>query len=163
MKRLFTFGIVALFVLLPLLSSARTIVADDELAGVTAEAGVTIDFTDLNVNNTTLTSVAWGDTDGFTGYTSPGWTGITGVNGTDIMITGNLSTINGEMNIDVGSSGSASILRIGLPDLNMGWMSVNATLVAGSSATLTGVTPLCFMEMPNFITEVRGTVQISAH
>ena len=162
MKRLFTFGIVALFVLLPLLSSARTIVADDELAGVTAEAGVTIDFTDLNVNNTTLTSVAWGDTNGFTGYASTGWLGITGVNGANIIMTGNLSTISGAMNIDVGSSGTASILRIGLPNLNMGWMSVNATLVESSSATLTG-TPLCFMEVPNFITEVRGTVRISAH
>ena len=163
MKRLFTFGIVALFVLLPLLSSARTIVADDELAGVTAEAGVTIDFTDLNVNNTTLTSVAWGDTNGFTGYASTGWLGITGVNGANIIMTGNLSTISGAMNIDVGSSGTASILRIGLPNLNMGWMSVNATLVASSNATLTGVTPHCFMEMPNFINEVRGTIQISAH
>jgi len=162
MKRLFTFGIVALFVLLPLLSSARTIVADDELAGVTAEAGVTIDFTDLNVNNTTLTSVAWGDTNGFTGYASTGWLGITGVNGANIIMTGNLSTISGAMNIDVGSSGTASILRIGLPNLNMGWMSVNATLVASSNATLTG-TPLCFMEVPNLITEVRGTLQISAH
>ena len=147
---------------MPLVSSARTVVADEELAGVTAEAGVTIVFTDLNVNNTTLASVAWGDTDGFTGYTSPGWLGITGVNGANVVITGNLSTINGAMDIDVGSSGTASILRIGLPELNLGWMSVNATLVESSSATLTG-TPLCFMEMPNFITEVRGTVQISAH
>ena len=162
MKRFLTFGIVALFILMPLVSSARTVVADEELAGVTAEAGVTIVFTDLNVNNTTLASVAWGDTDGFTGYTSPGWLGITGVNGANVVITGNLSTINGAMDIDVGSSGTASILRIGLPELNLGWMSVNATLVESSSATLTG-TPLCFMEMPNFITEVRGTVQISAH
>ena len=147
---------------MPLLSSARTIVADEELAGVTAEAGVTIVFTDLNVNNTTLTSVAWGDTNGFTGYTSTGWLGITGVSGANIIITGNLSTINGAMNIDVGSSGSASILRIGLPEMNMGWMSVNATLVPSTSATLTG-TPLGYLEMPNLITEVRGTIQISAH
>ena len=84
------------------------------------------------------------------------------MNGANIVMTGNLSTINGTMDIDVGSSGTASILRIGLPNLNMGWMSVNATLVESSSATLTG-TPLCFMEVPNFITEVRGTVRISAH
>ncbi len=162
MKRLFTFGIVALFALMPLISSARTVVADEELADVTAEAGVSIVFKDLNVNNTTLTSVAWGDTDGFTGYTSPGWLGITGVSGANIVMTGNLSTINGTMDIDVGSSGTASILRIGLPELNLGWMSVNATLVGSSDAALTG-TPLCFMEMPNLITEVRGTLQISAH
>jgi len=31
--------------------------------------------------------VAWGDTDGFTGYTSSGWLGITGVNGANIVMT----------------------------------------------------------------------------
>jgi hypothetical protein len=162
MKRLFTFGIVALFALMPLVSSARTVVADEELAGVTAEAGVTIVFTDVIADNTTLTSVAWGDTNGFTGYTGSGWVGI---NGISIASAGanQTASLSGAMNIDVGSSGTLTNLKIDLPTVKMGQADVQANMRISNVPDLSVGDDLCFIRADDLLVELNGSIQIRAH
>ena len=162
MKRILILGIVALFIMMPLASFAKTVISDNELAGVTAETGVSIVFTNVNVGNnaTTLTSAAWGDSDGFSSpYTGQGWLGIS-----NVTITGNLAQLNGTMNMDVGSSGTATRLNIDLPTMTLGTMNVLATMKLGTTADLTGSSSILgYVDIRGFSTTVSGSIQVYAH
>lgn len=105
MKRLILLAIAVFWVMIPWVSSAKTVISDGELDAVIAEQGVSINFTALTVGGTTtLTSASWGDSDGFgSGSTYPN-SGYAGLNA--VAIAGNLSVINGAMNVDVGTSGA---------------------------------------------------------
>ncbi|HPX31334.1 MAG TPA: hypothetical protein PKW92_09650, partial [Smithella sp.] len=73
MKRLILLAIAVFWVMTPWVSSAKTVISDDELDAVIAEQGVSINFTTLTVGGTTtLTAASWGDSDGFgSGSTYP--------------------------------------------------------------------------------------------
>lgn len=161
MKRLLTFTIVALL-MMPVMSWAGTVISDEELAGVTAEAGVSIVFTDMIVDNTVVTSVAWGDTDGFTGYASAGWLGINGITIANAGVN-QTASLSGLMNVDVGSSGTLTILKIDLPTVRLGQADIQANLRISNTADLSVGDDLCFIRADDFLIEQTGTIQIRAH
>jgi hypothetical protein len=72
MKKSLALAVIAVFVMIPLVSFARTAISDSELGSVIAQQGVSIEFGSLTLNNTSLTSMAWGDAGGFTSYTGDG-------------------------------------------------------------------------------------------
>lgn len=163
MKRFLTLAVIALFVMLPLASFARTVVNDNDLDAITAESGVSIEFTNLSVGNTTtLSSISWGDTSGFTGYETPGYFGFKNVD-----ITGNLAQIaSGSLNIDVGTgaSGETKVFLV-LPTITLGTASISAWIMADKTANFTSAS---FSQggiwtMNGFSTQVTGTVAIYAH
>jgi len=118
-------SIIVIFLLtLPILSFAKTAISDQELETLSAEAGVTLDFSaptytvgsvsgSVLVTNWSPAKFSWGDSDGFTGYASSGWVGLAGaMNATDSNII-----VYNTMTLDVGSSGTATKLNIGLPSI----------------------------------------------
>lgn len=163
MKRFLTLAVIALFVMLPLVSFARTAISDNDLDDITAESGVSIEFTNLSVgNSTTLSSISWGDTSGFTGYTTPGYFGFKNVD-----ITGNLVKIaSGSMNIDVGTSASGETkVFLVLPTITLGTANISAWVMADKTANFTSAS---FSQggiwtMNGFSTQITGTVAIYAH
>jgi len=109
---------------------AMTSITEDELSNVTGQAGVSINV-DVTAN-VTVGTLAWGDSDGFTGYTNAGFVGIQGLTLTvhasgrhdGAFSTGGATDVgyflNKPITIDVGTSdGGASLVRIGLPTLHM--------------------------------------------
>ena len=74
MKKILALTVIALFVMMPFASFAKTTaVSDSDLGAVTAQSGVSIDFSNLTISNVSISAQSWGDTDGFGTYTSPGW------------------------------------------------------------------------------------------
>jgi hypothetical protein len=165
MKRIFVPGIMILFVamlmMMPRVSSAKTVVADQDLADVTAEAGVSIVFDKVTMGNnaTTLTSLAIGDPNGFTGYTAAGWGGIS-----NVTTAGNVTVMDGTMNIDIGTSGTSTRMQIVLPTMTMGTMNITAMVKAGTTGDLTASSNvLGVLDMRGFSTVTTGTIQVFAH
>ena len=66
------------FVALPMSVLAMTAIDDNELAEITGQAGVSINV-DVTAN-LSIGTIAWGDSDGFTGYSNAGYVGIEGLN-----------------------------------------------------------------------------------
>jgi hypothetical protein len=156
--------IMTLIIMMPLASFAKVVaITDQDLDAVTAEQGVSINFTALTVGGTTaLSSISWGDTDGFTGYLTAGYAGTNA-----ITITGSLAKLDGTMVIDVGTSGtgsSATRINIQLPTVTLGAMNVAATLkLASSDSFPTGAGELGAINMVGFSTQVTGSCQVFAH
>jgi hypothetical protein len=130
MKKIFTAIVLFALVVLPMSVMAMTTIADNELSTVTGQAGVSINI-DVTAN-LTIGTMAWGDADGFTGYTNAGFVGIEGLNLTvhasgrhDGAFTTTSATNIGYMSndpitIDVGTNDSgASLVRIGLPTFHI--------------------------------------------
>lgn len=130
MKKILTAIVLFAFVALPMSVMAMTSITDNELSTVTGQAGVSINV-DVTAN-LTIGTVAWGDADGFTGYTNAGFVGIEGLNLTvhaSGRHDGAFSTsgptavgymANKPITIDVGTNGSgASLVRIGLPTFHI--------------------------------------------
>ena len=78
MKKIFTAIVLFTLVVLPMSVLAMTDINDDELSTVTGQAGVSINV-DVTAN-LTIGTIAWGDSDGFAGYTNAGFVGIEGLN-----------------------------------------------------------------------------------
>lgn len=160
MKRFLILAVIALFVMLPLVSFARTVVNDNDLDAITAESGVSIEFTNLSVGNTTtLSSISWGDPSGFTGYTTPGYFGFT-----NLVISGNIVKIpSGTMNIDVGTSatGDTKIFMV-LPTITLGTANISGWMMADrvSNFTSASVSEGGILTLNGFSTQVSGTVAI---
>jgi len=132
MKKILTAIVLFAFVVLPMSVMAMTSITEDELSTVTGQAGVSINV-DVTAN-LTIGTVAWGDSNGFTGYTNAGFVGIEGLNLTvhasgrhdgPFAATGYLR--NDPITIDVGAGTVASgavfdgqtLVRIGLPTLHV--------------------------------------------
>ena len=129
MKKFSLIAIIVIFVLiaLPMSVLAMTTISDSELSEITAQAGVSINV-DITAN-LSIGTVAWGDSDGFTGYSNAGYAGIEGLNVTihfsgrhdGPFATTGPSAIgymnNKPITIDVGSDtlGWTTQVRIGLP------------------------------------------------
>lgn len=130
MKKILTAIVLFVFVALPMSVMAMTTIADNELSTVTGQAGVSINV-DVTAN-LTIGTVAWGDSDGFTGYTNAGFVGFEGLNLTvhasgrhdGAFSTGGATAVgymfNDPITIDVGTNdGGASLVRIGLPTFHV--------------------------------------------
>ncbi|MGB5218673.1 MAG: hypothetical protein WBN66_10285 [Smithella sp.] len=125
MKKNLAASIIVIFLLtLPILSFAKTAITDQELETLSAEAGVTLDFSapiytagsvsgSVLVTNWSPAKFSWGDSDGFTGYTSSGWAGLAG----SMNATASNIIMYNAMTLDVGSSGTATKINIGLPSI----------------------------------------------
>jgi hypothetical protein len=164
MKRPLMLTIVVLFVMLPLAAFAKSIITDKDLEAVTAEAGVTITFTNVSVGGSTaLSSMAWGDPSGFTGYTGTGYFGMS-----NWTVTGNLAEISSStMLIDVGTSGTTTKIQMVLPTINIGGSSgVNMLtyLKTAYDGSLTANAAVGgFIDVRGFRTQASGTLTIYAH
>ena len=130
MKKIFTAIVLFTLLVLPMSVLAMTDINDDELSTVTGQAGVSINV-DVTAN-LTIGTVAWGDSDGFAGYTNAGFVGIGGLNLTvhasgrhdgAFATTGATAVgymANDPITIDVGTNdGGQSIVRIGLPTFHI--------------------------------------------
>lgn len=145
MKKIFTAAIIFIFLVsLPFLSYAKTAISDSELNALTAEAGVTLDFgrgtntydnATIHVTNFSPTLFSLGDDNGITpgSYTGAGWLGMSGIS------TGSAANIAlfGSMDIDVGSSGTATKLQIVLPRTLISTAKTDATMKLSSGKQLT--------------------------
>jgi hypothetical protein len=162
MKKSLALAVIAFFVMIPLASFARTAISDSELDSVIAQQGVTIEFVSLTLNSTSLTSMAWGDAGGFTGYTGDGWAGIG-----NVTISGDVVVMNGPMNIDIGTSGNSTRVNILLPTVSIGGtagLNVTATVkLAASSNLATNATTGGVLDIQGLKASVRGSMMVYAH
>ena len=149
----------ALIVMLPLTSFAKAIISDDELSELTAQQGVTISFSGLSISNVALAVQSWGDSDGFALYTSSGWVGAA------IAMTGDVVALSGAMTIDVGSSGTLTAVRIGLPSVSIGssTFQVDQIVKLSTAKTLSGTQTLGTAYMSGLTATVTGALTITAH
>ena len=160
------------FVMIPLVSFAKTTISDSDLNAITAEAGVSIVFNNLTISSLSLSKISWGDSNGIpnstytTGYTNAGWLGAT-----DIAMTGNLiDRYSGNMTVDVGTSGTQTRVQIALPnEITLGGtagMNIVATLRLGDTKYLdngTNAPLLTTIDIEHFKIFVYGTVTVFAH
>ena len=140
MKKILACITVIMFLtMVPFVSFAKKVISESELDAVTAQEGVTLDFGGpsytngtVNVTNWAPSLFSWGDSDGFTGYTSYGWVGLSniGMNADSAIILYN------QMTIDVGSSGTVTKLNLGLPSVLVHPVLTNATMKLGTSKDL---------------------------
>ena len=151
--------VIALVVMMPCASFAKTAITESDLAAVTAQEGVTITFSNLAISNVALAVQSWGDSDGFTNYTGSGWVGAT------IAMTGNVLSLAGTMTIDVGTSGSTTGVSIGLPTLNIGnaTFAVDQVVKLSTAKTMTGTQVLGTSYMSGLTATITGGLIITAH
>ena len=101
MKRFLTSAILALFLMMPIASSAKTAISDSDLDAVTAQEGISITFNNVTITSaTSLGVLSWGDADGFSSYLSAGFADMANITVT----AGNAAVINGDMLVDVGTN-----------------------------------------------------------
>lgn len=112
MKKILLLTVIALFVMMPFASFAKTAISDSELGSVTAKTGVTIDFSQFQLGSISIGTMSWGDT-GFTGYASEGWVG------SSLTLSDNAVNISGTMTIDVGTNAGVTAIGIKLPTINV--------------------------------------------
>lgn len=136
MKTVSTLVMIVLLIISPLASFAKTVISDSDLENLTAESGVSITFNDVAViGSVAIEAASWGDADGFTGNTGAGYAGFTDV---DIFGGPNLTTLNGTFLVDIGTSGSSTVINLGLPTLTIGSMDPNGVVRLGSNKDLSG-------------------------
>ena len=152
MKKILSAIVLFALVVLPMSVMAMTTISDNELSTVTGQAGVSINV-DVTAN-LTIGTVAWGDSDGFTGYTNAGFVGIEGLTMTvhasgrhDGAFATTGSTAIGYMGndpitIDVGTNDTGvSVVRIGLPTFHISVSTLQTDIfVSGATGTPAGPT-----------------------
>jgi len=160
MKKIAVLTVIALFVMMPFASFAKTAISDSDLNAVTAQTGVSIDFTSLTVSNVSTTCQSWGDNDGFGSYSAQGWVGASQAT------SGNVVGITGVMNIDVGTSGAQTRLKIDLPLINIGagGMTQDQTIKLAADKTLTTNAGTLGMQYQAGVSAtITGSIMIYAH
>ncbi len=172
MKRFLTLAFIMSWIMLPALPvlAGTTVIDNKELDTITAQEGVSIDFSKVSVGNvTTMSSISWGDTSGFTGYVTPGYFGFKNLD-----ITGNLMTIGhgsvaaaNTMTIDLGTSagsGETKIIIV-LPTITLGTANISGWVMADRTADFssTAFSQGGILTMNGFSTQVTGTLAIYAH
>ncbi len=142
------------------MSFAKTAITESDLAAVTAQEGVTINFDCFTVGAISIDVQSWGDSDGCTtcgGFTSTGWVGA------EIDMSSDFVTISGDMTIDVGTnSGGVTALAIGLPTLNLVG-SMTQVVKLANNAQLTGGSVLGTAYMSGLSVSPSGVLIIHAH
>ena len=142
------------------MSFAKTAITESDLAAVTAQEGVTINFDCFTVGAISIDVQSWGDSDGCTtcgGFTSTGWVGA------EIDMSSDFVTISGDMTIDVGTnSGGVTALAIGLPTLNLVG-SMTQVVKLANNAQLTSGSVLGTAYMSGLSVSPSGVLIIHAH
>lgn len=162
MKKVLLLTVVALFVMMPFASFAKTAISDSDLSALTAQAGVSIDFGTggIQISNVSIALQSWGDADGFGTYTSAGFIGAT------MAMTGNVVGVSGVMNIDVGTSGGVTKLNVLLPTITIGGTNFtqDQTIKLAGDKTLTNsALTLGESYMSGLQATVTGALTIYAH
>ena len=158
MKKVLLLTIVAFLMMVPM-SFAKTAISDSDLADVTAQEGVTINFDCFTVGAITIAAQSWGDADGCAtcgGYTAAGWVGAS------VTMSSNFVRISGNMTIDVGTSGTRTALVIGLPTLNLQG-SMTQVVKLDTAANLSGGSVLGTSYMSGVSVNPSGQLIIFAH
>jgi hypothetical protein len=162
MKRILVLAVIAVFVMMPLASFAKTAISDSDLAAVTAQDGVVIDLSHFTIDSIQVSASGWGDVGGYTGATGDGWVGAqitttAGSSGHFIGLTGNLT-------IDVGSNASVTSVKIGLPGINIDGSLTQKVVLATTAGGLIGSTQVLGTSVMTGITlTTSGYVVISSH
>ena len=133
MKRVLAFLAI---MLLPLSVMAMSSISDSDLAGVTGQAGVSINV-DLNMD-LDVNVAAWGDSDGYTvsgTTTAAGWVGVTTLHMNTLRICQRTDLTYSELRlltIDVGTDSSGvTKVQIGMPTFNITMDSMTANVELG--------------------------------
>ena len=158
MKKVLLFAVLAMFLMVPM-SFAKTAISESDLAAVTAQEGVTINFDCFTVGSISIDVQSWGDADGCAtcgGYTAAGWVGAT------IDMSDNFVTLTDDMTIDVGTSGTQTALIIGLPGLDLAG-EMTQVVKLGSSANLSGAAVMGTAYMSGLSVSPTGQLIIHAH
>ena len=158
MKKVLLFAVLAMFLMVPM-SFAKTAISESDLAAVTAQEGVTINFDCFTVGSISIDVQSWGDSDGCStcgGYTAAGWVGA------KIDMDTNFVNIEGNMTIDVGTSGTQTALIIGLPGLDLAG-EMTQVVKLGTAADLTGAAVMGTAYMSGLSVSPSGKLVIHAH
>jgi hypothetical protein len=165
MKKLFIVTIVFLFVMLPFTSFTKDVITDSDLDKVTAEEGVSIGFNNFSLGGSAASGTfeMLGETEGYSSggyvYTSPGYTGAS-----NIIVSGNIAQISGNMTIDVGTSGASTRVNIVLPTITLGAANMAGVMKLSSSMDLSTGKKLGELDVRGFSTQVKSDyIQIFAH
>ncbi len=159
--RFLTLAVIFALVMIPAVLSARTVISDNDLSALTAQTGVSINFSSLSVSNVSASIQSWGDNDGFGSYSAAGWVGAS------MALTGNVVGLSGTMNIDVGTSGTQTRLKIDLPTVTIGaggGLAQDQTIKLAADKTLsTGAGTLGLQYQAGITATINGSIQIYAH
>lgn len=164
MKKVLILAVIAILLMMPVASFAKTTISDNELDEVTAQQGVTLGFTNVTLNNLSFTSISWGDSDG---YGSGGWANAGYAGLTSATITGDVAVMSGEMKLDVGTNAGATAMQIVLPTVAIGGsagLDINATVTLASNAALTtSASTLGVLTINDLKASLNGTITVAAH
>jgi hypothetical protein len=158
MKKVLLFAVLAMFLMVPM-SFAKTAISESDLAAVTAQEGVTINFDCFTVGAISIAVQSWGDSDGCStcgDYTNAGWVGASINMSTDFV------DIQGDLTIDVGNDGTNTALIIGLPTLNLAG-SMTQVVKLGTTDNLSGAAVLGTAYMAGISVSPSGQLVIHAH
>ncbi|HPR14913.1 MAG TPA: hypothetical protein PLW58_02860 [Smithella sp.] len=158
MKKVLLFAVLAMFLMVPM-SFAKTAISESDLAAVTAQEGVTINFDCFTVGAIKIAVQSWGDSDGCAGcggYSAAGWVGA------NIDMSDDFVNIEGNLTIDVGTSGTQTALVIGLPTLNLAG-NMTQVVKLGTAADLTGAAVMGTAYMSGLSVSPTGQLIIHAH
>jgi len=162
MKKVLLFAVIAMFLMVPM-SFAKTAISEGDLASLTAQEGVTINFDCFTVGAITINTQSWGDGDGCTGcaagkgYTDEGWVGAS------ITLSSDFVTITGNLTVDVGTSGSVTALAVGLPTLNLVGSQTQVVKLAGNADLNSNVMILGTSYVAGMTVTPKGALIIHAH
>ena len=157
MKKILLLTVIAVFVMMPFASFAKTAITDSELGAVTAQTGVTIDFSQFQLGTIAIDTVSWGDAGGFTDYTGDGYVGAS------LALSDNAVNITGTMDIDVGTNAGTTAIGIKLPTIKVeGSVDAVVKLAADKKLTTTAGT-LGAVYMSGININPSGTLIIYAH
>jgi hypothetical protein len=129
------------FMMMPFVSFAKTAMSESEMRSLTAQEGITINFGaypgTIAITNFSPSSVSWGDADGFSGYTTAGYLGVSGLT----MGAASSIILFNSMTIDVGTNAGATKVNIGLPSALIHPVTTNATIRLDTTKTLGDAQP----------------------
>jgi hypothetical protein len=157
MKKVLLLAVLAVFVMVPFTSFAKSAISEGDLAAITAQEGVTINFDNFTVGAISIDVQSWGDGNGFTGYAGAGWVGAS------IDLSSNFVQISNSLTIDVGTSGAVTALGIGLPTLNLAGSMTQIITLAADSALSVNATVLGTSYISGLSMSPSGTLVITAH
>jgi len=153
--------------MMPLVSSAKVAISDSDLDAVTARTGVTVTFNNVNVY-TSLSALSWGDSDGFTGYASPGFAGLANIAVVwkDTTTAFPLVIASGNMILDVGTNATTgSLLKIYLPQIAIGgdYANISATFKTDTARALNTSTHETKISVIDLSLHVNGYITVGTH
>ena len=163
MKKILLLTVIAVFVMMPFASFAKTAITDSELGSVTAQTGVTIDFgTSFSLGNVQIDTISWGDGDGMgasSAYSSAGWVGAS------VEMSPNAITLNGTMTIDVGTNATdaRTAVAIKLPNINISGNITSTVQLASDMELSSGNMVLGTAFIKGLSLSPAGTLTIYAH